>query len=284
MRVNQNPIAYGVWKEYTKNVFGMNRSMEKLATGLRIVSAADDPARLGISEQLRGMIRRTDAALNNIQDKIGFIQTAEGWLQNVHDILNKMGDLATTARNETLTDTERANLQTEFSQLQQQLRMIGSGPSQLAQYANQIIFSSRRIMIQVGPQAEQTFTVQTIPSFGAITALNRVMSSGITLGIGISTISRAGEAIAQIINAIGNISRLRATLGAEQNRIEFMMNGTNTYYQNLMSTESRIRDVDVAKETSEFTRRQILVQSSIAMLAQANILPQNVLALLGGGR
>jgi flagellin len=178
MRVNQNPIAYGVWKEYTKNVFGMNRSMEKLATGLRIVSAADDPARLGISEQLRGMIRRTDAALNNIQDKIGFIQTAEGWLQNVHDILNKMGDLATTARNETLTDTERANLQTEFSQLQQQLRMIGSGTSQLAQYANQIIFSGKRIMIQVGPQAAQTFTEQTIPSFGAIAALSRLIATG----------------------------------------------------------------------------------------------------------
>jgi flagellin len=283
MRVNQNPIAYGVWKEYTKNVSGMNKSMEKLATGLRIVSAADDPARLGISEQLRGMIRRTDAALNNIQDKIGFIQTAEGWLQNVHDILSKMGDLATTARNETLTDTERANLQTEFSQLQQQLRMIGSGTSQLAQYANQIIFSGKTIMIQVGPQAAQTFTEQAIPSFGSIAALSGLIATG-TLAIGISTIERAGSAIAKIISAIGEVSKLRATLGAEQNRIEFMMNGTNTYYQNLMSTESRIRDVDVARETSEFTRRQILVQSSIAMLAQANILPQNVLALLGGGR
>jgi flagellin len=280
MRVNQNPIAYGVWKEYTKNVGGMNRSMEKLATGLRIVSAADDPARLGISEQLRGMIRRTDAALNNIQDKIGFIQTAEGWLQNVHDILNKMGDLATTARNETLTNTERANLQTEFSQLQQQLSMIGSGTSQLAQYANQIIFSGKRIVIQVGPQAGQIFTEQTIPSFRAIGGLSKIAAGS----VGISTITKAGSAIAKIISAIGNISKLRATLGAEQNRIEFMMNGTNTYYQNLMSTESRIRDVDVAKETSEFTRRQILVQSSIAMLAQANILPQNVLALLGGGR
>jgi flagellin len=255
--------------------------MEKLATGLRIVSAADDPARLGISEQLRGMIRRTDAALNNIQDKIGFIQTAEGWLQNVHDILNKMGDLATTARNETLTDTERANLQTEFSQLQQQLKMIGSGTSQLAQYANQIIFSGKTIMIQVGPQAAQTFTEQAIPSFGSIAALGTIIASG---SVGISTVTRAGSAIAKIISAIGEVSKLRATLGAEQNRIEFMMNGTNTYYQNLMSTESRIRDVDVARETSEFTRRQILVQSSIAMLAQANILPQNVLALLGGGR
>ncbi|MCS7179765.1 MAG: flagellin, partial [bacterium] len=158
MRVNSNPIAYGVWKEYTKNVGAMNRSMEKLATGLRIVTAADDPARLGISEQLRGMIKRTDAALNNIQDKIGFIQTAEGWLQNVHDILGKMGDLATTARNETLTDTERTNLQAEFAQLQAQLRMIGTGTSQLAQYANQIIFSGQAIRIQVGPQAAHIFT------------------------------------------------------------------------------------------------------------------------------
>jgi flagellin len=279
MRVNQNPIAYGVWKEYSKNVLGMNRSMEKLATGLRIVSAADDPARLGISEQLRGMIKRTDAALNNIQDKIGFIQTAEGWLQNVHDILNKMGDLATTARNGTLTDTERANLQAEFAQLQAQLRMIGSGTNQLAQYANQLIFSGSAITIQVGPQASQIFTVATIPSFGDLTAVADLLT-----GMGISTITNAGSAISRIISAIGVISRLRATLGAEQNRIEFMMIGTNTYYQNLVSTESRIRDVDVAKETSEFTRRQILVQSSIAMLAQANILPQNVLALLGGGR
>jgi len=284
MRVNQNPIAYGVWKEYTKNVLGMNKSMEKLATGLRIVSAADDPARLGISEQLRGMIRRTDAALNNIQDKIGFIQTAEGWLQNVHDILNKMGDLATTARNGTLTDTERESLQAEFAQLQAQLRMIGSGTNQLAQYANQRIFSGKKIMIQVGPQAGQTFTEATIPSFGRLTAVSRLILTGGTDAIGISTVTRAGSAIAKIISAIGVISKLRATLGAEQNRIEFMMNGTNTYYQNLVSTESRIRDVDVAKETSEFTRRQILVQSSIAMLAQANILPQNVLALLGGGR
>lgn len=282
MRVNQNPIAYGVWKEYTKNVLGMNKSMEKLATGLRIVSAADDPARLGISEQLRGMIRRTDAALNNIQDKIGFIQTAEGWLQNVHDILNKMGDLATTARNGTLTDTERESLQAEFAQLQAQLRMIGSGTNQLAQYANQRIFSGKKIMIQVGPQAGQTFTEATIPSFGALTGLATLIKASDPMGI--STVTRAGSAIAKIISAIGVISKLRATLGAEQNRIEFMMNGTNTYYQNLVSTESRIRDVDVAKETSEFTRRQILVQSSIAMLAQANILPQNVLALLGGGR
>ncbi|MCS7180224.1 MAG: flagellin, partial [bacterium] len=170
----------------------------------------------------------------------------------------------------------------EFAQLQAQLRMIGTGTSQLAQYANQIIFSGQAIRIQVGPQAAHIFTEDVIPSFGSIPALGSLINVATqgTASFKIDTMTNAGLALPKIISAIQEVAKLRATLGAEQNRIEFMLNGTQTYYQNLVSSESRIRDVDVAKETSEFTRRQILVQTGVAMLAQANVLPQNVLALL----
>lgn len=452
MQVFNNVPAFGVWVNYTNSVSNMRDSMGKLSSGLRIVSAGDDPAGLAMSERMRSQIRNSSQASQNIQNNQAYMRTADSWMQKIHDMLHRMNELAVSANDGTKTDVDRANLQVEFQQMQEEIIRITSGSLARGKFNTANLFDGRGGLItQVGPDPGQFFcgsalslhagsthiigrtltswpcngtngtgetggtggttgpteadriaaaravfethrdaainflvaggnniTISTnavnagidalvaavaagtpqgdlssggardgydaifaIESGGADLALNMLLyntppvggadwtagdpspiyadavaafnnppvpdvaaSVGIepagvistvtwgsllgrasavtgTGGINISTQAQATRATAFLRLGIDHLSRQRATIGAEMRRLAHTLDGLRTYEENIRSAESQIRDVDMARESTNFTKHQILTQVGTAMLAQANALPQNVLQLIG---
>jgi flagellin len=240
--------------------------MERLSSGYRINRAADDAAGLAITEKLRGQIGGLEQAQRNAQDAISLVQTAEGNLQEVHSMLQRVRELAVQYKNGALSGSDRAAIQSEVNMLASEVERIGSS----AQFNGILLLSAAaNITFQVGAQDGEVITVATI-SLG-----NSVPPSAFAL-------SATGTDIAQIDSAIDAVSAQRAQFGAVQNRLEHTLSNLATYNENLMASESRIRDVDMAAEMVNFTKLQILQQSGTAMLAQANQTPQSVLQLLKG--
>jgi flagellin len=248
-----------------------NKNMEKLSSGQRINRAGDDAAGLAISEKMRGQIRGLDMASKNSQDGISLIQTAEGALNESQAILQRMRELAVQSANDTNTTNDRNAMQAETSQLFDEVNRIAS---QTQFNTKALIKSGITLKFQVGANSGQTITV-SINKMDASTLLGVNKA-----GMGISTQANANKAIANINSAINKVSLQRANLGAYQNRLEHTINNLNTSSENLSAAESRIRDVDMAKEMSEFTKNNILSQAAQSMLAQANQQPQGVLQLL----
>ncbi len=274
MRINTNVSALNAWRNLTITDTLLGKSMEKLSSGYRIVRAADDAAGLAISEKMRAQIIGLKGAVRNAQDGISLLQTAEGALDETHSILRRMRELAGQAASDALTDEDRAQLQSEFEQLQTEITRI----------ANTTEFNTKKLL-------DGTLTGATI-LIGPNTGSDHMVSFGINsmsasaLGVdkpqaAISTFATAVSAIDAIDAAIKTVSTERAKLGALQNRLEHTLNNLNVATENLTAAESRIRDVDMALEMANFTRHQILVQAGTAMLAQANLRPQSVLKLLG---
>jgi len=274
MYINTNVAAINAHRNLGFNNTQMGKTMEKLSSGYRINRAADDAAGLAISEKMRFQINGYNQAMRNAQDGISLLQTGEGALTEVHSMLQRLNVLANQSANGTLEDkTDRAYLQKEVSQLLEEIDNIASttkfnGISLLSGSAGEVTF-------QVGyDEGSPTISIN--------------LSSGVssndlfgTSGIDISTAGGARAALTKIQEAIGKVSELRATFGAVQNRLEHTINNLGVNAENLSASESRIRNADMAKEMTEFTRNQILVQAGTAMLAQANAVPQNVLRLLG---
>ena len=268
------------------NQTAATKNMEKLSSGLRINRAGDDAAGLAISEKMRGQIRGLDMASKNAQDGISLIQTAEGALNETHSILQRMRELAVQSANDTNTDTDRGELQKEVDQLAQEITRI----------SNDTEFNTQNLL---GGQFDGTFhiganegqnlgvAIAAMDAFtlkvGTGTARTVAADTGVvtaataTAGIDISTQGAADTAITAINTAIETVSAQRSDLGAYQNRLEHTINNLGTSSENLTASESRIRDVDMAKEMMEMTKNNILQQ---AMLAQANQQPQGVLQLL----
>jgi flagellin len=292
-----------------------NKALEKLSSGLRINRAGDDAAGLAISEKMRGQIRGLDMATKNAQDAISLIQTAEGALNETHSILQRMRELAVQAANDTNTLDDRRELQKEVNQLIDEIDRIakntefntknllgkvsggtftGSGQqftfhigANESQNITLIINSmdSARIGIIDDSAGGTSGTGETGGTGGAsvaqgISALRVTNVETATSG-GILTQTGANAAITNIEKAIQMVSAERSKLGAYQNRLEHTINNLGTASENLTAAESRIRDVDMAKEMMEFTKMSILQQAATAMLAQANMQPQMVLQLLG---
>jgi flagellin len=272
LRINQNVAAMNSYRNLSTTQGQMAKSLEKLSSGFRINRAADDAAGLAISEKLRGQVGGLNAASTNAQNGISLIQTAEGALNETHNILQRMRTLAVQSANDTNTDADRALIQEEVGQLTTELTRI-SGATQ---------FNGRNLL-DGATTSTSGLTFQIGANSGQV--LNVTIAGSSAASLGVSTVSVASQTLASaaltsIDTAINTVSTSRAKLGATQNRLEFTVSSLNVAAENLAASESRIRDTDMAKEMTNFTRSQILSQAGTAMLAQANQVPQGVLSLL----
>ena len=267
MRINQNIGAFNAYRNLSVTNTVMGKSLEKLSSGFRINRAADDASGLVRSEGLRAEIGGTKVAIRNAQDGISFVQTAEGALEEVHTILQRMRDLAVGAANST---SDGAAEQAEIDELVAELDAIGSRTT----FNGAAVFSATAQNFHIGA-GSTVATNQLAVTVGTLTAAGLTVNA-LTLG----TDANAATAIATIDNAIAAVSTKRSTLGAAQNRLESAVRNLSVAAENLSAAESRIRDTDMAEEMVKFTRHQILAQAGTAMLAQANAMPQSVLSLL----
>ena len=271
MRINNNIMALNTHRQLGINNGAAAKSIEKLSSGFRINRAGDDAAGLAISEKMRAQIRGLNMASKNAQDGISLIQTAEGALQETHAILQRMRELAVQAANDTNNDNDRTELQKEVSQLLDEVTRIANNTEFNTKVLMSGNFASTGLVFHLGANENQSITL----TIGNMTTASLGVS-----GISIATQASANTAITTIQSAIDIVSGERAKLGAYQNRLEHTIKNLDTSAENLQASESRIRDVDMAKEMMNFTKQNILMQAATAMLAQANQAPQGVLQLL----
>ena len=270
MRVNNNVAAINSWRQLYRQDQNLGKSLEKLSSGLRINRSSDDAGGLALSETLRGQVRGMAQAEKNTQDGIGLLNIADGTMEQVHGILQRMRELAVQSANGTLQDTpDRAALNTEFQQLGAEIDRLTS----VATFNGTSIFTGANISLQVGANNtavdQETLNVSTMTFAGLIAGTTNISSQA------------NAQAVITIANtAISTVSTERAEVGAQINRLEFTIANLQNTRENLTAAESRIRDTDMASEMTNMTRLQVLVQSATAMLAQANARPQSILALM----
>jgi flagellin len=269
LQINTNVAAMNAYRNLSGTQNAMSTSLERLSSGLRINRAADDAAGLAISEKLRAQSNGLNQATSNAQDGISLIQTAEGALNETHSILQRMRQLTVQAGNDTNGTEERTNISTELTALKDELDRI----SDTTQFNKQdLLKGSFSATLQVGANSGQTMNV----------AINA--SDSTTLGVNaldVTDATKVATSLTAIDKAISTVSTDRAGLGALQNRLQHTINSLSVAAENAAASESRIRDTDMAKEMTSFTRSQILQQAGVSMLAQANQAPQSVLKLLG---
>jgi flagellin len=267
LRIQNNVEAFNAQRQLVQNSDKLSKAMEKLSSGYRINRAGDDAAGLAISEKLRGQIGGLQQAGRNASDAISMVQTAEGALNEVHSMLQRVRELAVQYKNGTLSSNDQLSIQSEVNQLQAEIGRIGTDTEfngiKLLNGANPTI------SFQVGAGDNQQITVATISVGTEVASTVFALSS-----------SSTQTDIQQIDDAINNISAARATFGAVQNRLEHTIANLASYQENLTASESRIRDADMASEMVQFTKFQILQQAGTSMLSQANQAPQSVLSLL----
>lgn len=272
MIINHNIAALNTHRQMgSANAAQMN-SMEKLSSGMRINKAADDASGLAISEKMRNQIRGLEQANSNAQDGISLIQTAEGALNETHAILQRMAELYTQAANGTQTATDNEKVDAEITQLSAQINDIAT---QTKFNTQSVLDNTNTITFQVGANSGETIELDLSDNTSATLGVD---SAGLTALDG--TNATAAANLTKVQAAIETVSVNRADLGAVQNRLEHTINNVSTSAENLTAAESRIRDVDMAKEMMEQTKNSILSQAAQAMLAQANQQPQAVLQLL----
>ncbi len=269
MRINHNLNALNAWRQLDSANNAMGKSLEKLSSGLRINRAGDDAAGLSISEKMRAQIRGLDMAVKNAQDSISLIQTAEGALTETHAILQRMRELAVQAANDTNVTTDREALQDEVDQLVAEVTRIADNTEFNTQKLLDGNFTNK--VFHIGANISQNITLSINTMDAEALGVNSIV---------LTNQADANTAISTINAAIETVSKERSKLGAYQNRLEHTINNLQVSSENLTAAESRIRDVDMAREMMNYTKQQILLQSSNAMLAQANMVPQNVLQLL----
>ncbi|WP_354699766.1 Flagellin [Paraconexibacter sp. AEG42_29] len=264
LRINNNTEAFNAHRQLMQTSDKLSKSMEKLSSGYRINSASDDAAGLGISEKMRGQVRGLAQAQRNIQDGVSMTQTAEGGLDEVHSMLQRVRELAVQYKNGSLSTTNQAAVQTEVNALASEIERIGA----TAQFngINVLSGTTASVTFQVGANDGETISV-ALPSLGT------------TVGTSFTSLG-AATALTDIDAAIDRVSAARSNFGAVQNRLEHTLTVQATTQENLMSAESRIRDVDMADEMTKLTKSQILTQAGTAMLSQANQAPNSVLSLL----
>jgi len=269
LRINTNVPALNTTRVLNRSTADLNRSLERLSSGLRINRAADDAAGLAIAEGFRSQVRGTQVAGRNAQDGVSLVQTAEGSLSETTNILQRIRELAVQAANGTQSTANRAALNSEVQQLLGQIDSIALDTD----------FNGVRVL-----SAPQTVTLQTgaNPSQTLIVAVNGAKTNDLGVNnLAISAVNIAVSTISTIDRALTSVNTLRANLGALQNRLEFTINTLAIQEENASASESAIRDADIARETIRFTRNQILVSAGTSVLAQANVVPQTALQLLG---
>ena len=267
LRINHNIGALNAHRQLSATSERVQKSMERLSSGYRINSGADDAAGLGISERMRGQIRGLAQSQRNTQDGISMVQTAEGSLAEVHLMLQRVRELAVQYKNGTLAADDRTAIMSEVNQLKDEVERIG----QQAQFNGvKLLNQVQNITFQVGANDGETISVGTISLSAAVGSL----------AVALSTTSNTD--LTELDNALSAVSQQRAVFGAVQNRFEHTLSAMSVYQENLVAAESRIRDVDMAEEMVNYTKETILSQAGQSMLAQANQAPQSILNLLRG--
>jgi flagellin len=265
LRIQNNVEAFNAQRQLVGNSDKLSKAMEKLSSGYRINRASDDAAGLAISEKLRGQIGGLAQASRNSSDAISLVQTAEGALNEVHSMLQRVRELAVQYKNGTLSTDDRNSIQSEVNQLKDEIERIGTDT---AFNGTKLLNTAATVTFQVGSDDAQQITVATISVGGQVSSAVFALSA------------TGASDIEEIDTAINNVSSARATFGAVQNRLEHTVSNIASYQENLTASESRIRDADMATEMAKFSKYQILQQAGTSMLAQANQAPQGVLSLL----
>jgi flagellin len=288
MIINHNMSALFTQRQLKFNNIAADKDMEKLSSGFRINRAGDDASGLAVSEKMRSQIRGLRMASMNAQNGISFIQTAEGYLQESQDIIQRLRELAVQASNGIYSTEDRMQIQVEVSQLVDEINRIASH----AQFNGMNLLTGRfaramgentvtaSMWLHIGANMDQRIQVHigTMTAQGlGVQGTNGLPSSATFISL--SSPDRANMAIGVVDAALKKINKQRADLGAYQNRLDYAMKGLDVGAENLQAAESLIRDVDMAQQMVEFVRDQILVQSATAMLAQANTKPQSILQL-----
>jgi flagellin len=269
--IQSNFAALTAQKNLAGNQSMLAGSFQKLSSGFRVNSAADDAAGLAISESMKSDIRSYTVAARNAGDAQSMAQTAEGALGDIHDVLGRMRELATQSANGDLDSTDRGYIETEFSSLQAEVTRTQA--STKFNGVSLINSTAANVTFQVG--LDNTASDQITLTFGGV-KLTQIVAASTTLG----TATGALAALTTIDTAIQNVSTSRATFGTAMNRMDVATNDINTMSLNLSAANSRIVDVDVAAETANLSKNQVLVQAGAAVLAQANQIPQLALKLL----
>jgi len=285
MIINHNISSIFANRQYKVNNWNLDSNLEKLSSGLKINKAGDDASGLAVSEKMRAQIRGLMRAEKNVEDGISFIQTAEGYLDQTTQVLQRLRELAVQASNGIYTDEDRLYIQVEVSQLVAEVDRIASH----AQFNGITMLTGRfakrtestiptaSMWLHVGANMDQRIQIH-IEAMTATALKLKDSATGEILSL--SSPEKANRAIGVIDQALQVVNKQRADLGAYQNRLMYTAKSLLIGYENLQAAESRIRDTDMANETSDFVKNQILAHASISMIAQANARPQSILALL----
>jgi len=272
LTIQTNYAALAAQKNLATNQKQLAGSFQKLSSGFRVNSASDDAAGLAVSESMKSQIRSYTVAERNAGDAISMAQTAEGSLGEVHNILGRMRELAVQSSNGSLSSTDRGYLNTEFGSLQSEItRIQGSAKFNGVSLVN---VTAATVKFQVG--LNNVGTDQIDVTFGGVNLAG--------VGAGSATVANATgalNALSSIDTAIGNVSSYRSKFGSAMNRLDVATSNIQTMRLNISAANSRIRDVDVATETSNLSRNQVLAQAGVSILAQTNQLPQMAFGLLG---
>lgn len=267
--INTNTVAEQTSNNLKASSASLSKSLSRLSSGIKIVNPSDDAAGLAVSSRLEAQIRRLDAALNNVVNAVSFTQTQDGFLKTIDKALRRMGELAMLSQDTTKSASDRTLYNQEFFQLQEYIRATA-----VKDFNAVSLFSSTTFAVTIDA-AGSTFDITGLPIIGQAAYDNAIAST-----VSLTTSIGAATALTVVADAINQIALDRARLGAVQSRLNFTNDQLISTKENLSAAISRISDVDVADEATQFARYQILVQSGTTMLAQANALPRTVLSLL----
>ena len=295
MYINNNSMASNVANNLTSHYSDLKTSTQRLSTGLRVNSAADDAAGLAIRELMRTDIKALQQGVRNANDAISLIQTADGALGVIDEKLTRMKELAEQASTGTYDSTQRLMIESEYQAMASEITRIANatdfngihlldGNLSGDSHVGNTMTSTGKMKIHFGTandSAEDYYYIQIGTSTASALGVGNETTAG-RAGATISTQQAAQQAIVAITNAVVSKDKIRAHLGALQNRLENTVSNLTTQAENLQAAESRISDVDVATEMTKFVRNQILTQSSVAMLSQANSMPKMAMQLIGG--
>lgn len=262
--INTNIASLNTQRNLSASQSGLNTSIQRLSSGLRVNTAKDDAAGLAIATRMDSQVRGMNVAMRNANDAISFAQTAEGGLSKVTDALQRMRELAVQSANGTNSSGDRTNLDAEFQELASEVTRIGTA----TKFNGTAVFGGSATTFQIGADSSDTISVSAV--------------AAASISGSVSTAATATTALGAIDTALDSVNTKRATLGAVQNRFEAVVGNLQVASENQSAAKSRIMDTDFAAETAKLTRGQILQQAGTAMLAQANSLPNNVLSLLRG--
>jgi flagellin len=272
LRINTNVEAFNTHRQLVHSSDMMAKSMERLSSGSRINRAADDAAGLAISEKMRGQITGLAQAQRNAQDGVSLVQTGEGALNEVHSMLQRVRELRVQYGNDTLNATDKTAIRDEVKQLQTE---IGAIKTNTKFNGTSLLNGAGTVNLQVGANDGENISITTSDVTGGVGMAEVVASATTATDAGFSALT-----LDDIDTAIQEVSTKRADFGSVQNRLDHRLANLGSYQENLVSAESRIRDVDMAEEMVKFTKSQILQQAGTSMLSQANQAPQSVLSLL----